>query len=64
MSATHAATDPQVDRVSVEEGRCRVDVDCDGGLTVATLDSHLLAHDLGVLVAGHFGESVSSKSFQ
>jgi hypothetical protein len=35
-------------------------VDC----TVATLDSHLLAHDLGVLVAVHFGESVTSKSFQ
>jgi hypothetical protein len=30
-------------------------VDC----TVATLDSRLLAHDLGVLVAGHFGQTVT-----
>jgi hypothetical protein len=35
-------------------------VDC----SVATPDSHLLAHDLGVLVAGHFGKSGTSKSFQ
>jgi hypothetical protein len=35
-------------------------VDC----TVSTVDSHALAHDLGVLVAGHFGESVTSESFQ